>query len=1223
MKEIIALLLLASSLWSGQSLTVTNAGSHPNLTYTVTPLTYGSSWRIELQLSTLSATLGRVVQFNAEGLTINMNVSAASTVEISDLWDSGNGSAPCVVQTIGITNALVRIQRDTSTQIFSCEIWNWDGTHYQSATLPFNAPLGYTPASNDEVGSGADASVGFLNVFTTIIPLRSQPPVTASRGDYGAYTFDTTTADASSHHWPVTGTALGYTSTPNQVAVALVRTSGAPFWSAWTSLRAGTAVSLDGTQSYSLADASATVTCFWQQLAGPSRAIWVSRTSCSPSITGLIFGTHQFALQVTDVNNSISTANLSAGAVATDSNGVVVNADPNVDKIFGEQLAFGMSPWGWADERALAATTLRAQAYIDKGISPPIWKTPETGTIAYRFNGATNLGSGGTTLSSAIASATTGTIAITDASKLDLGTLPTRVLVGNIFTSQEEVRICSTTGTTGAQTLTVCYDGRGYSGAGAGGNSGFRAPAQAWPMGTQVGQLKVTGSGTTFSHLMCPAASGGIAPFANGAITYSTGTVTVTAGSADIVGSGTTWNTGNNVLPEYAIRIQATHSGTPFAFIARIHTVGSTTAINMNRVFPSDADSGPYTYQIVDMDDQIPALHFTRTDGSDGQFAWTSNGCESDTQLYLVFSIDSQVNNVVSTGVHYSVANVPGYAGSFGVNFYGEDLAHRVLYYRSGWEPAHTAANVMSSQWVTSPYNAGGDFGGFTLNLGGGVIGGIAGAVLDPASNPTWPEFRQYIANGAGAIPSPGSCNTDDTRDLGYSFAWVALAAQFDPDLTFRSTWQTDLGNIYTWEQSCKHADNSWANAGFKFQPSQQLTMTNGSAAVTGTGIPASLCPVVASGTITVTNGSGVATGAGFVNSNEIIITGTMSGQPFTGFYRYLFNSSTSITLGALWPGTSGTFPYLINNSDSTITIGVDNNDPQVQKSWACTWNSATSITLNAPWDGSSGSSYFASQGGIPGYSQQPYMMGIKTSELRWASQVASVNPSGFATLRDLAATWDHDTGYDPNTQGFSYCRVMQFCEPGTTTAPGTSLDWRTPWSQTGADPGAVSQARALTGEGNSVISPYYNANVGPTAKTWADTVFGSAWGKPVYTTGGAYGTSIQASNTDDASLAAFKYTGFFFGMGMSHQWPAARLGGLQPASLRTVPVQFSLTQVAGATNVDITVTSPSSAAVTVNCTTSPCNVTVDDRQGPYPLMQFLFKSSGGSVLATSDKYPL
>ena len=63
------------------------------------------------------------------------------------------------------------------------------------------------------------------------------------------------------------------------------------------------------------------------------------------------------------------------------------------------------------------------------------------------------------------ASATSTSVPVANASILDLSVLPTWILVGNsLGPGQEIIRVCSTTGTTGPQTLTACYDGRGIAG---------------------------------------------------------------------------------------------------------------------------------------------------------------------------------------------------------------------------------------------------------------------------------------------------------------------------------------------------------------------------------------------------------------------------------------------------------------------------------------------------------------------------------------------------------------------------------------------------------------------------------------------------------------------------------------------------------------------------------------------------------------------------------------
>jgi hypothetical protein len=1201
----LAFLLSPLILRGGQSLVLTPAVS---LNAVDPTLASTQSWRVEFQLHTLGPQPGSYGNkiFYLSGVGLHADIFPDGSINMTDIRDSVEQGTPCRVYTNNLADALIRFQRNLANNQVNCELWNIDGTGYNNQIEPISSVNTSYNGSGGNIGLSITGNLGFLRVFTSVLPLGSRPPTTADHGDWTEWKFDGNLNDSSGHNHNASGPAT-YVPTPDQIAIALPKTLGAPSWSNWVSLRAGFPAQLDGTSSYSMADASSSVSYFWQQISGPSTVVWSNRTAPTPTITGLIFGTYGFSLKVTDASGNIATVPLQTGAVATDSNGVVVNANPNVDQIYGPMIAFGKSPWGWMDQRALAASTLRAAAYTAQGINPPSWAIPQAGTVNYVFDGATQLGNGGTNLCAPITSTAQMTVTVCSTAKLDLSAFPTRIIVGPTYESQEEIRICSATG----NVLSVCYDGRGV--APGSGNDSYRAAAQAWPNGALVGQMKVTGTGTSFTSVLCPAATG-VAPFPMGTIAYSTGTVQVHAGLSDAAGIGTSWSIANSVLPGFTIRLQATHGGIPFAFLARINSVNSTNDITMNRVFPADADSGTYTYQIVASDIQLPTLHYARADGSDDQLLWSSNGCESDTQLYLTFSHDiPRLDNSTQTGRQYSFASFNGYSGAFGVNFYGEDLAHRALYYRSGWAPALTAANVMSDQWATSPYNAGGDAGGNPLLLGGGVIGAIASAVID--NRVSWPNLRGFLSQAN--VPSPGDCNSDDTRDYSYYFSWVALGAQFDPDTStggYRSQWQTKLGNIYNWENSCKGADNSWANSGYKFIQASAVNLVHGSKVASGTGYTTGTCPGIAAGTITVTSGSAVATGSGFVNSNKIVIEGTSGGSSFTGFYRFQFNSGGSITLAANWPGDSGTFSYIIENTDGPTQIGTGAGDPQLQKDWGCIYNSPTSLTLSRAWDGPTESAFLSLNN--LGYSQQPYMMGIKVNELRWASQVASVNPAGFKTLEGLAATWGNTTGYDPVTQGLFYGRVAQACEPVTIPPASPQFDSRTPGCNNGIQPAYIAEARALIGEGNSMISAYYQSNPTATAKLWADTAYGSVWGYGPLTASGYYSDAYQASNLTDGDLHSYKWTGFFFGMGMAHQWPAARLGGVAPAKIRTVQIGFSPSAGASA---KMFVTAPSGAVTSYQCgATPPCAVQVDDRQGAHWL-QIQYLSPAGTVASQTD----
>src|ERR1019366_6263576 len=109
-----------------------------------------------------------------------------------------------------------------------------------------------------------------------------KPPTTADAGNWTELKFNGSLTDSSGngHNASIySGGPATYASTPNQGPTSFLRTYGAPAWSNWLSLRAGFPAQLDGTSSYSLADASSSVTYFWQQLSGPSTVRWVNRSA--------------------------------------------------------------------------------------------------------------------------------------------------------------------------------------------------------------------------------------------------------------------------------------------------------------------------------------------------------------------------------------------------------------------------------------------------------------------------------------------------------------------------------------------------------------------------------------------------------------------------------------------------------------------------------------------------------------------------------------------------------------------------------------------------------------------------------------------------------------------------------------------------------------------------------------------------------------------------------
>ena len=791
--------------------------------------------------------------------------------------------------------------------------------------------------------------------------------------------------------------------------------------------------------------------------------------------------------------------------------------------------------------------------------------------MSYTWNGVgmhTNgLSAAGTTISSSIAASGLGSFTVTNIAKLDVSDLPTRVYVSTSMGQWEEIWICTAVG----NTLTPCYDGRGYADSFNG-----RVAAKAWSSGADIGQFKVKGTGTAFLTTLCR--GGAHAPV--GLVKYSTGTATLTAGSANVVGAGTTWLAppADYWVGNYLVAT-ATHSSTPFVFVAQIATMTDATHLVLTRPFPADADTGTYSYKIISSAEanasaRLPVLHYTRGDGSDGMSSLPgSYGCESDTSMYMYPAYEKAgANGVLQSAKSYSYMDGNWWinqGSTGGLNFYGEDLAHRALYYRSGLDSALTAANMIGNMWVRMPM-IDGQSSGSPLFSGGLAIGGFADAMLSSAPHKTqWSDLRGFAQQGVYTLAS--SCNVWDSRDTGYQLSWLSLAALFDPDtvstaapggLPWRTYWRNQLSAMYTRELGCKRSDNSWASGMYWNNYGDQIVLTNGSAIGTGTNISNNTCFGATSGTGTATNGSGVLTGTGFTSGTRIVITGTRSGQPFTMWQYYTLNSSSQITLnlGATWQGDTGPISWMVDNANNLLTFGQNNDDAMLAKNWSCIKDSTSQITLNRPWTGPTGT-YGAYTANVAGISQQPYMLGIRQKAWEWAAMAATdmgntTLATNFNALRTLAGTWVKSTGFDSLvTNGMYYGRVSEACEPITPASMSGSCFEDNP-SNSDYDKVAM---RELTAESSASLRSYSDS-VASDAVTWGDLAYGSLWGQPQYTTGGVYaptdGDTIANSANANTSWASGKWTGFFFGMGMAHQWPAIRLGSVSIAPTTTARIR-------------------------------------------------------------------
>ena len=260
----------------------------------------------------------------------------------------------------------------------------------------------------------------------------SRPPVTADKGDLLEWKFDGDLSDSSGHGYTaqLSDGLPFYVPTPGQnLVIAIIKTTNAPTWSPWISMRAGYPNQLDCSDSYSQADTSAAVSCQWTLTNGPSTPSWSSQSAVQPTVTDIEIGTYRFSMQVTDAAGNQATATLDAGAVAYDDNGVVIPADPNVTKIFGPMIAFGQNPWGYEDERNAAAVALQIANNTYYTSMAAVWSVSGQGTVSYPFAGV-GFGQPGASLNGAI-TATATSIAIHNAERITgLASLPTWIVIG-------------------------------------------------------------------------------------------------------------------------------------------------------------------------------------------------------------------------------------------------------------------------------------------------------------------------------------------------------------------------------------------------------------------------------------------------------------------------------------------------------------------------------------------------------------------------------------------------------------------------------------------------------------------------------------------------------------------------------------------------------------------------------------------------------------------------
>jgi hypothetical protein len=91
------------------------------------------------------------------------------------------------------------------------------------------------------------------------------------------------------------------------------------------------------------------------------------------------------------------------------------------------------------------------------------------------------------------------------------------------------------------------------------------------------------------------------------------------------------------------------------------------------------------------------------------------------------------------------------------------------------------------------------------------------------------------------------------------------------------------------------------------------------------------------------------------------------------------------------------------------------------------------------------------------------------------------------------------------------------------------------------------------------------------------------------------------------------KWWGYYWGVGGNWSWASARLGGTAPPLRRVVMVSLNFQ---GATQAVLTVLAPDGTSTQVTCTSSPCPVTIDAREGDH-LLSINYLNAANNVRAS------
>ena len=706
--------------------------------------------------------------------------------------------------------------------------------------------------------------------------------------------------------------------------------------------------------------------------------------------------------------------------------------------------------------------------------------------------------------------------------------------------------------------------------------------------------------------------------------TKGPGTITVTGGSTIVTGSGTTFTTTFCQGPQYpnaptsggsyptniALAIDATNSrmvrSPSYSFVPvnvqawiyvssgigwaiglyQIQSVSNGAAV-LDRSPSAAGNMNTAIFSLNSLGTMVLVWYPDASQEGYGLRGVTVSSCQSDTQLTLGAPWERDVADCHNGGCSYSYDDgwidatggaIWTYPAGEGSNYYDDVAGLYALYYRSGLDDYLTAARTLADRFwkyrlgsgtlcnsSPGPNQCGGNNAPREQSLIGMVLRATDGRPdMWPGLENLFTYYMMFL-NNIDLV-----WGLWDIREEAYHMAMISYCGMFDPNQTFRSNCKSALSTAMnglwnvtqspdgTWQQLYTSAD-SWEGG------TTSVSLTHGSTQVTG---------------------NGTAWNSGEFTPNMHIVFLPTSAAPANiqaqerTCYTPKFVDGTHLTLDRPYEGTTGTHGWMLGYGAAAPNV-------------------------------------------VTGWGGQPFINGILGLAFEFtAKALGDTDPANARRAHNYnlsIARWEMNVGYRPEMKGMEYIAGSVECPPPIPE----SATWCTGNS-------TASQARTLSAESLRSVMLAYADSTDSGLLAFGDTLYNAMYAKagycsavwPICVPDGQYVTDFNSGlgwymSGDPVNDKWHKYFGMLFGIGAGSDWPAYRIGGARTRKGRLIRVAFNMVSVPGVASVRVTTIAPDGEVVETPCASSPCTVTIDERQGDH-IFQLEYLAADGAVLAST-----